>query len=88
MTDTSIAGPTATGNPEFLSAVSHEEKEYHFYKDPKGNPPGQIKAYLVVSRKCSRRRVMFDELPTVYLKETFVKWTGKTAKEIGVTIAR
>lgn len=92
MTEINTLGPAGRKSAELMSVMSHDGKEYRFYEFPNGDPrrsadrPGQIKAYVVTSRQFSERRVRFEELPTVHLQEAFIKLTGRTAKEVGVTI--
>ena len=79
MTDTS-------NSPELKATGSHGNNEYRFYEFPKGNPPGQIKAFVCEGRKLYEKRVPFNSLPTEALQRTFIAATGKTADAIGLVI--
>ena len=88
MTNTSMTGPVVKDGPELKAAVSHGNEEYRFYQIPNGNPPGQIKTYVVGSKLTFEKRVPFDKLPTTALQEHFVALTGKKAEDIGVTVTK
>lgn len=79
---------TSIGSPELKATGSHGNKEYRFYGFPKGNPPGQVKAFVREGRDSYERRVPFDKLPTEALQRTFIAATGKSADAIGLVILR
>ena len=85
---------TNTKSPDGIlkGTGAHGKEEYRFYEFPNGNPskcgdkPGQIKAFVCVSRSSFERRVPFDKLPTAELQEQFLSLTGRSAAEIGIAV--